>query len=186
MDIITFLALSLSIFSAAAVIVLISSVRRQVTGANHDDELEVSAVVSEFNQRLKRLEENLIDQKVKLEILELRAQRTSNITFKTSSESRQEAVPSSPTSYGAAVLTTTPKASEDKRAGTTEHEALRLVMEGGGKTTAKDIQQKIGRTREHTARMMNSLFQEGLVERDVTVRPFAYTITQKGREFLNE
>ena len=73
----------------------------------------------------------------------------------------------------------------DRRSGSTEREALRLVFEGRGKTTAKDIQQKIGRTREHTARMMNSLFQEGLVERDVTVRPFAYSITQKGRDLLN-
>ncbi|HVB12261.1 MAG TPA: hypothetical protein VNE86_03950, partial [Nitrososphaerales archaeon] len=61
----------------------------------------------------------------------------------------------------------------------------RLVFEGRGKITAKDIQQRIGRTREHTARMMNGLFQEGLVDRDISVRPFAYSITQKGRDLLN-
>lgn len=73
----------------------------------------------------------------------------------------------------------------EKRFRNTEHEALRLVLEGKGKITAKDIQQRIGRTREHTARMMNGLFQEGLVERNIAVRPFTYSITQKGTEALS-
>ena len=73
----------------------------------------------------------------------------------------------------------------DKKLGVTEIEALRLVFEGRGKISAREIQQRIGRTREHTARMMNSLYHDGLVERDVTARPFSYSITEKGRELLN-
>ena len=73
----------------------------------------------------------------------------------------------------------------DKKLGTTEVEALRLVFEGRGKVSAKEIQQRIGRTREHTARMMNALYHDGLVSRDVTARPFSYSITEKGRDVLN-
>ena len=188
-------------------IVIVSSIllRRQVTSQYHvndDSGLEVSAIVSEFSQRMKRLEENLVDQKVKLEIVELRAQRSSEASVSESSgvtrsyesfEPRQE----NRNSYRAAkfeqvwkkfqleAVSSDQRVDVDKRSGSTEREALRLVFEGRGKTTAKDIQQKIDRTREHTARMMNGLFQEGLVDRDISVRPFAYSITQKGRDLLN-
>ena len=40
-----------------------------------DRELDARALVQEFSQRSKRLEERLVDQKVRLEILELRQQR---------------------------------------------------------------------------------------------------------------
>ena len=204
MDIITLAAFSLSIGSIVIVIVSLIVFRRQVTTQYHvnsDTGLEVSAIVSEFSQRMKKLEENLIDQKVKLEILELRAQRSSGASVSANSgvtrsyksfEPRQEneirVAPQSVNRWEETSIRIEPTEQRidiDKRAGSTEREALRLVFEGRGKTTAKDIQQKIGRTREHTARMMNGLFQEGLVDRDVSVRPFAYSITQKGRDLLN-
>ncbi len=204
MDIITLTALSLSIVSIVIVIVSTLLLRRQVTSQYHtndDTGLEVSAIVSEFSQRMKRLEENLVDQKVKLEIMELRMQRSSSATVSATSgvtrtyesfEPRREneiRVAPQSLSRSEEVSVRAPPSDQrveiDRRSGSTEREALRLVFEGRGNTTAKDIQQKIGRTREHTARMMNSLFQEGFVERDITVRPFAYSITQKGRDLLN-
>lgn len=197
LDIITLIALALSAISIVVVIVLTIILRMQVTSKYHDNSdrgLEVSAIVSEFSQRMKRLEENLVDQKVKLEILELRVQRVSGVTITASSgitktyesfEPKMEnEIRVAPQSLGRAPEVPA-RIELEKRPGGTEREALRLVFEGRGSTTAKDIQQKIGRTREHTARMMNGLFQEGLVERDITVRPFAYSITQKGRDLLN-
>ena len=55
---------------------------------------------------------------------------------------------------------------------------LRLITEKP--MTSRDIQITIGRTREHTSRMMKKLFEEGLVERDMQTKPFAYRITEKG------
>ena len=200
LDIITDAALSLSIIAIVIVIVSTLMLRRHVTSRYHEESdagLEVSAIVSEYSQRMKRLEENLVDQKVKLEILELRVQRASGASVTASSgitktyeslEPRRETeIRVAPQSLGQVqeLPRMEQKSEIDKRPGSTEREALRLVFEGRGSTTAKDIQQKIGRTREHTARMMNGLFQEGLVERDVTVRPFSYSITQKGRDLLN-
>jgi len=55
-------------------------------------------------------------------------------------------------------------------------------LEAGDRgATAKLIQTRIGRSREHTARMMNSLFKDGLVERSSEARPFTYKITEKGQ-----
>ena len=63
-----------------------------------------------------------------------------------------------------------------------EIEALRAVLESGSDgITARQIQERIGRSREHTARMMNAFFRQGLVERNSEVRPFSYTITDRGK-----
>ena len=55
---------------------------------------------------------------------------------------------------------------------------LRLITEKP--MTSRDIQVTIGRTREHTSRMMKKMFEEGLVERDMHTKPFTYKITEKG------
>ena len=59
----------------------------------------------------------------------------------------------------------------------TDH-ILRLITEKP--MTSRDIQVTIGRTREHTSRMLKKLFEEGLVERDMSTKPFSYKITDKG------
>ena len=47
--------------------------------------------------------------------------------------------------------------------------------------TSRDIQITIGRSREHTSRLMKRLFQEGFVERNNKTKPFTYRITEKGK-----
>ncbi|MEM3006679.1 MAG: winged helix DNA-binding protein [Candidatus Nitrosotenuis sp.] len=47
--------------------------------------------------------------------------------------------------------------------------------------TSRDIQVTIGRSREHTSRLMKRLFEEGLVERNTKTKPFTYRITEKGK-----
>ena len=59
---------------------------------------------------------------------------------------------------------------------------LRLITEKP--MTSHDIQITIGRTREHTSRMMKKLFEEGLVERNMQTKPFTYYITDKGKAKL--
>jgi predicted transcriptional regulator len=62
--------------------------------------------------------------------------------------------------------------------GVAEH-VLRLITTR--EMTSRDIQVTIGRSREHTSRLMKRLFEEGLVERNTKVRPFTYRITEKGK-----
>jgi hypothetical protein len=59
---------------------------------------------------------------------------------------------------------------------------LRLITEKP--MTSRDIQITIGRTREHTSRMMKKLFEEGLVERNMQTKPFTYYITDKSKAKL--
>jgi CRP-like cAMP-binding protein len=48
----------------------------------------------------------------------------------------------------------------------------------------REIQSKVGRSREHTSRFMKNLFLEGLVSRDINTKPFLYTLTDEGHKRL--
>ncbi len=65
----------------------------------------------------------------------------------------------------------------------TEVEILQHLLLEGEKTSA-DIRGIINRSREHTARLLKKLFEEGFVERDTTKTPFRYRITEKGKKLL--
>jgi hypothetical protein len=202
-DYITLISLGISAVSLSVVIFLSNSISKRLALENHnnqasqvsDNAVEVSAIVAEFTQRLRKLEETLVDQKVKMEILELRATRSSSSTPVTYPRVEESVSPventERPSMERQAILSGMRTPSQkgqpdpDKKLGVTEIEALRLVFEGRGKISAREIQQRIGRTREHTARMMNSLYHDGLVDRNVTARPFSYSITEKGRDLLN-
>ncbi len=50
--------------------------------------------------------------------------------------------------------------------------------------TSREIQREIGKTREHTSRLMRKLYESNLVIRDENSKPFKYKITEKGRREL--
>jgi len=56
---------------------------------------------------------------------------------------------------------------------------LRLITRGP--MTSRDIQISIGRSREHTSRLMKKFFQEGYVQRNTNSKPYTYSITDKGK-----
>lgn len=66
-------------------------------------------------------------------------------------------------------------------ASTTEH-MLRLITDGP--MTSRDIQITLGKTREHTSRLLKKLCDDGYAKRDAGSRPYTYTITEKGRSEL--
>ena len=63
----------------------------------------------------------------------------------------------------------------------TEIQVLQILAKEGPKP-APELKNIIGRTREHTARLMKKLFNEGYVERDVSKIPFTYNISEKIRK----
>lgn len=60
---------------------------------------------------------------------------------------------------------------------------LRLITDKA--MTSRDIQITLGRSREHTSRLMKRLFEDGYVHRNVSIKPYTYSITGKGREKIN-
>jgi len=65
---------------------------------------------------------------------------------------------------------------------TTDH-ILKLLIERP--RTSREIQHTIGKTREHTSRLMKRLYQTNLVSRESRSKPFKYTITDAGLQKLN-
>lgn len=190
---ITIISLVLIVFTLVFVIVaFVILFRRQRVMSQNSDSVDVKVILGEFGQREKRLEQRLVEQRVKLEILELRLSKSDRGV-----QIRQEPVNVEKMERDLGIVP--PKVIEtlpsdfDKRLGlrvaTAKNdgiklEMLRVVLEGQGRATARYVQDKIGRSREHTARTMNLLFREGLVIRNSEVRPFSYTITDAGRKEL--
>ena len=52
--------------------------------------------------------------------------------------------------------------------------------------TSRDIKITLNKSREHTARLMKELFENGYVERRAGTKPFVYSITKKGKERVKQ
>jgi predicted transcriptional regulator len=59
----------------------------------------------------------------------------------------------------------------------TQREVLDILVKKGSMTAPK-MEKKIGKTREHTARLLKNLWQEGYIERDAQRKPFIYRSTK--------
>jgi len=79
------------------------------------------------------------------------------------------------------------RSSQDQRAPNMGYQnatdyVLRLITNNS--MTSRDIQITLGRSREHTSRLMKKLFEDGYVKRNSASKPYAYSITKKGKEKL--
>ena len=64
----------------------------------------------------------------------------------------------------------------------TERGVLELLA--GGAKAAPEIGRLVTKSREHTARLMKSLFEQGFVEREANRQPYEYRLNDKVREVL--
>lgn len=66
----------------------------------------------------------------------------------------------------------------------TNYYILRILLKKS--MTSNEIKNAIGRTREHTARVMKKLYDLKVVDRDTTTKPFKYKLTEQGKMFIEE
>lgn len=64
----------------------------------------------------------------------------------------------------------------------TEKTVLELLV--AGPKAGPDIGRLMAKSREHTARLMKSLFEQGFVEREANRQPYEYRLNEKVREVL--
>ena len=138
-----------------------------------------SDLLNSYTERLQYYENQLIDMKIRLDSVELLKETGElEIPISRPKETRIE-------KQEAASNTREEKPKERMHnmnfVNATDY-VLRLITEKP--MTSRDIQITIGRTREHTSRMMKKLFEEGLVERNMQTKPFTYYITDKGKTKL--
>ena len=139
------------------------------------------------NQRLEYYEKQFIDMKIRLDALNLDNEEPlgEDEMVKIQSEmvkspSRKERRSRAVVEKHAPVSRIPNMSSEDS----VKH-VLKLITKKP--MTSRDIEVTFGgRSREHVSRLMKKLFDDGLVERDATNRPYTYSITDSGKKHIGE
>ena len=137
-----------------------------------------SEQIKSYTDRLQYYENQLIDMKIRMDSLELDSDvSTLDIPVKLERKSTK------PEQEEIEVVEEPQKdRMRNMNFGSATDYVLKLITEKP--MTSRDIQITIGRTREHTSRMMKKLFEEGFVERNMKTKPFTYYITDKGKTKL--
>lgn len=142
------------------------------------DEAVVEAVVLEYTRRLRDYDRVIAELRSKIDILEVKSQSPQTLMSQQSHQPQPHVAPANEP-----VVVTQPPTVQKEGNGTTDY-ILKLLVERP--RTSREVQLAVGRTREHTARLMKKLHDSGLVSRDVNAKPFRYQVTDAGRERLKE
>jgi DNA-binding HxlR family transcriptional regulator len=180
------LVLAAGVIVATAVILatLLSRYRGVVREAEKSTTL-AKDVWDSANARFSVVDARIIDLMAKTEVMSARMAASQQ-----SSQSRGAQFPShdvrdvTPTKIGKP-LEPVPRSSTDIMLGEgteTEVRVLRLLADGP--RSSAEIKDAVGRSREHTARMMKGLYDRGLVVRNARNKPYVYEITPSGRSYI--
>ncbi len=127
---------------------------------------------SDYERRLREYEDMLVDLKIGLDTLEIR----------TSDKSRPASqIVSQPAGDAGHKPMAIRRTLQQEGGGMLDY-VLKLLVEGPKRS--REIEGLIGRSREHTARVMKKLFEMNYVTRDTTSKPYTYAITDSGRTAL--
>jgi hypothetical protein len=144
-------------------------------GRYKTNEAVVEAVVLVYTRKLQDYDKIIAELRAKVDIIESRAQPQRVVSQHASQPQPHVAPMSEP-------VTVTQHAAIEKEVNSTTDYILKLLAERP--RSSREVQLAIGRTREHTARLMKKLHDLGLVSRDINTKPFRYNITDAGREML--
>lgn len=192
------------VIGMASVIFYINLKALHKKSTNQSDNSVVEAVVSEYTRRLQEFERIIGELKVKIDTVELRVQQhptsqtsddTSDMTHDSSADPRTESQSksqlqehhSSTSDVMESTTITPPSIITSVKSNPTLHHStsdyiLKLLVEKS--RTSREIQKAVGKTREHTSRLMRRLYESNLVSRDSNNKPFKYYITDQGRREL--
>jgi DNA-binding MarR family transcriptional regulator len=154
-----------------------------------------------MESHLAKQDERILDVMTRMEVIQSRAVEakarspiaTHPFTGAESSQ-RQELTPQSlVTSMNAPVRSSQRSAQQPsmvsapvqrvKGPGAGELQAIKLL--DAGPKTSVEVQKLTGKSREHAARLMKDLYNQGLVVRDDSHKPFMYALTDEGRRYLS-
>src|SRR3712207_4685769 len=141
------------------------------------NEAVVEAIVLDYTRKLREYDKVISELRTKIDILEDKTQ-PQRVISQHPSQIHPHVAPVSES----VTITQHPKI-ENEVNSTTDY-ILKLLVERP--RSSREVQFAIGRTREHTARLMKKLHDLGLVSRDINSKPFRYNITDAGREMRSE
>ena len=155
----------------------------------------IEAIVAEYSRRLKYMENIIAELNIRIDSLESYKgtgdapiePHKDYVTSQQKSQIPQEHITTTLSQrtgqvVGSAMPTTEDNSVLDVQNSTMEY-ILKLLSERP--RSSREIQSSIGRTREHTSRLMKKLYEVRLVDRQSNSRPYKYTITRSGRIKIN-
>jgi len=150
----------------------------------------VSAIIETFSTRLNRFQDDVARLRGEVDILEHRLAasglvRSKSIQVVSAESNTQKEAMTEPAAEGKEVGASL----GSDRSVTASHHitgamAVLRILESGPKT-ASQVSQLVGKSREHTSRLLKSLTEQGLVRR-AAGRPYVYSLTPKGSETLKK
>jgi predicted transcriptional regulator len=139
-----------------------------------------------YDERLERYERELIDMKIRLDLADIGSVAPAQTNNEEGGkETKSPEITAQITSKEEEITQPVRKMGERMpNLGYNDaiNHVLRLITDKN--MTSRDIQIAIGRTREHTSRLMKKLFEDGYVQRNTNVKPYTYSITEKGKDKL--
>jgi CRP-like cAMP-binding protein len=173
------IAASAGVIVAAVVILatLLSRYSRMVQEADRSTRL-AKDVWDSVNSRFSVVDARIIDLMAKTDVLSSRlsSPQAGSVSVQPATLLSKAGKPSEVGRAAAA-----PSASHSEG---TETEAKVLHLLAQGPRTSAQIKEEVGRSREHTARLMKGLFDRGLVIRNDRNKPYVYEITDSGKSYV--
>ena len=183
-------------FSITAIFtVLYNKDRHQRRSKVDVNEPLIEAIVAEYSRRLKYMENIIAELNIRIDRLESYKgtgdapiePHKDYVISQQKSQKPQEPITTTLSQragqvVGSAMPTTEDNSVLDVQNSTMEY-ILKLLSERP--RSSREIQSSIGRTREHTSRLMKKLYEARLVDRQSNSRPYKYTITRSGRIKIN-
>jgi hypothetical protein len=168
----------------AAVVILASLLYRYSKLVQEADKSTRLAkdVWDSVNSRFSVVDTRIIDLMAKTEVLASRS-GLPHVASQPRILSAPSAAASTPSSAARSSETTRVVAPQVPLGEGTETEAKVLRLLADGPKNSAQIKEAVGRSREHTARLMKALFDRGLVVRNDRNKPYVYEITDSGRSY---
>ena len=150
----------------------------------------IQAIVNEYSRRLKYIEKMVVELSIRTDRLESYKDPTEAHTYSTSqqkSQTPQEYVTDLTSQRGGQVIGSAVPTMEENSALDVQNSTMEYILKllSERPRSSREIQSSIGRTREHTSRLMKKLYEIRLVDRQSNSRPYKYAITRSGRIKIN-
>ena len=170
----------------------------------HKNTSVINAITSEYARRMEKYDSAIADLRVRLDVIELQNQKhlltqqlhstesTPSVTLVDASHDQSHDQSQHPSFHAyhrpkrvepLREISGDVSDSNDVQNGTAEY-VLKLL--DGRSMTSKEVQHAIGRSREHTSRLMKRLCEYGFITRDSSNKPFTYALAEAGQLRLKE
>jgi hypothetical protein len=170
----------------------------------HKNTSVINAITSEYARRMEKYDSAIADLRVRLDVIELQSQKhlltqqlhstesTPSVTLGDASHDQSHDQSLHPSFHAyrrpkrvepLREISGDVSDSNDVQNGTAEY-VLKLL--DGRSMTSKEVQHAIGRSREHTSRLMKRLCEYGFITRDSNNKPFTYELAEAGQLRLKE